>query len=299
MTADDLATPATDDRFFETNGIRLHAVAYSGDDPTLVLLPGLTANAHFFDAIVADGVGAVASVIALDLRGRGLTDKPAHGYTMADHAADVLGVLDALGIERALLGGHSFGGLLACFIAANHPQRVGRLLILDAPFSADRAAAAKVGEQIGPSVARLDQTWPDWAAFIASVRAQPAYTSWWDPRIEVYYRADVEEAADGGVRPRSRMAHILQCIEGVQAVNWDDTLARVKQPTLFLRTTGQFGPDGFPPLMTRAQAERARALLSNVAYAEASGNHMTAFFGVSAAEVARAITAFLGGTDGR
>lgn len=294
MTTDQRATPVTGDRFFETNGIRLHAVEYPGDDPTLVLLPGLTANARFFDGVVADGVGAVASVIALDLRGRGLSDKPERGYTMADHAADVLGVLDALGIERALLGGHSFGGLLACFIAANHPRRVGRLLILDSPFSADRAAAAKVGEQIGPSVARLDQTWPDWAAFIASVRAQPAYAGWWDPRIEPYYRADVAEAADGSIRPRSRMAHILQCIEGVQAVNWDDTLARVTQPTLFLRTTGQFGPPGFPPLMTREQAERALALLSNAAYAEASGNHMTAFFGESAAEAARAVVAFLG-----
>lgn len=293
MTLDHPATPTITNRFFDTKDIRLHAVEYPGDGPSLILLPGLTSNARFFDAIVADGLASSATVIALDLRGRGLTDKPERGYAMADHAADVLGVLDALGIEQALLGGHSFGGLLACYMAANFPERVERLLILDSPFSEDRAAATRVGEQIGPSVTRLDQTWPDWQSFIASVQAQPAYADWWDPRIERYYRADVEEAADGSVRPRSRMAQIRQCIGGVQAVNWDETLTRVAQPTLFLRTTGQFGPAGFPPLMTREQAERALALLPDATYAEVSGNHMTAFFGESAREVAAAITSFL------
>ena len=85
---------------------------WPGGDPPIVLLHGLSANANAFAAVGA-ALSPRSAVIAPDLRGRGRTDKPATGYTMADHAADIVGLLDTLGIERAVLGGHSFGGFLA------------------------------------------------------------------------------------------------------------------------------------------------------------------------------------------
>lgn len=160
------------ERFIETNGIRLHA----GDGPPLVLLPGLTGNARFFDAVVAAGLDEAASVLALDLRGRGQSDKPETGYAMADHAADVVGLLDALGLARVRLGGHSFGGLLACYVAAAHPERVERCVVLDAPFTSERKAAAQVVEQIGPSLARLDQVQTSWDAYLAALKTQSYFT---------------------------------------------------------------------------------------------------------------------------
>src|SRR5262245_50949654 len=119
------------DRFIRTNGIQLHYLEHPGDDPSIVLLPGLTANAHVFDGLVRAGLSPRFRALALDLRGRGLSDAPTDGYTMADHAADVIGLLDALGIERATLAGHSFGGFLTFYLAANFPDRVARLIILD------------------------------------------------------------------------------------------------------------------------------------------------------------------------
>jgi pimeloyl-ACP methyl ester carboxylesterase len=121
------------DRFVATNGMQLHLVDYASDGPPLVLMPGLTGNAHFFDAMVADGLSSGFRVLALDLRGRGLSDKPETGYTMANHAADMVGLLDTLGLERVLLGGHSFGGLVACYVAAHFPERVERCVVLDSP----------------------------------------------------------------------------------------------------------------------------------------------------------------------
>jgi len=84
--------------FVETNGIKLHYLDYPGDGPAVVLAHGLTANCRSFD-VVAGHLAPRLRVIAPDLRGRGASDKPATGYTMADHAADVLGLLDALGRE--------------------------------------------------------------------------------------------------------------------------------------------------------------------------------------------------------
>jgi len=87
------------DRFAQVNKIQLHYLDHPGGEPALILMPGLTANAHCFDGLVQAGLSPRFQVLALDLRGRGLSDKPATGYSMADHAADVVGLLDALGSD--------------------------------------------------------------------------------------------------------------------------------------------------------------------------------------------------------
>ena len=80
---------------------------------------------------------------------------------------------------------------------------------------------------------------------------------------------------------------------GAQAVNWTTVLTRVAQPTLYARTTDPYGPPGYPPLVSREQVERAVDLLQRGHLVEVSGNHMTGFFGASAAAVTGAITSFL------
>ncbi len=164
----------------------------SGPGPILVLAPGLTANAHSFDGLMRAGLGDVARVIALDLRGRGESDAPASGYTMEDHARDVLGLLDALELERVVMGGHSFGGLLTYWLAANHPERVERCVVLDAPAVVDPG----VVEQIRPSLARLGRVYPSWDEYVALVRSMPYFDEGgWDSDVESYFRADVRTAA--------------------------------------------------------------------------------------------------------
>ena len=64
------------DRYVETNGIRLHVLDHAGRGPVVVLAPGLTANAHSFDGLMRAGLADAAHVIALDLRGRGESDQP-------------------------------------------------------------------------------------------------------------------------------------------------------------------------------------------------------------------------------
>ena len=85
------------DCFVETNGIRLHYLDHEGEGRVLVLIPGLTANAHSFDGLVTAGLTKLGHVLALDMRGRGLSEAPASGYSIEDHGRDVLGLLDALG----------------------------------------------------------------------------------------------------------------------------------------------------------------------------------------------------------
>ena len=278
-------------RFVETNGIHLHMVDHGGDGPVILLAPGLTANARFFDAIVARGLGTDAHVFALDLRGRGLSDKPDSGYTMDDHMADVVDLIGQLGVGPVVMGGHSFGGLLTYYLASSRPDLVSRCVVLDAPVDVDPA----IVEQIKPSLARLESTMPSFEAYLAAVRQQPYFAGWWDPTIEAYYRADVEDLDDGRVKPRSHPEHIQQAIEGTLTPDWPSLAVRMPQPTLVVRATGPFGPEGSPPILDAGPARELVDSLADGRLVEVEGNHITGFFGDGAEVVAGAISRFVQG----
>lgn len=99
--------------------------------PGLCLLHGGAAHAHWFD-LVAPAFADRFHVVALDQRGHGESDwaRPA-AYGTEDFAADLLGVLDALGWERAILAGHSMGGHNSIAFSAWHPARVRALVVID------------------------------------------------------------------------------------------------------------------------------------------------------------------------
>lgn len=277
-------------RFIEANGITQHIIDYGGDGPTMILAHGLSANAHFFDGLVAAGLTEHARVITPDLRGRGLSDKPDTGYTMADHTADILGLIDALDLGPVVMGGQSFGGLITYYLASHHPDAVTKCVALDAPIDVDPS----VVEQIKPSLTRLEMTMPSFQAYIGAVQQQPYFGGWWDPAVEAYYRADVEDLADGSVKPRSHPQHIQQCVEATLTPDWADLVRRMPQPTLVVRARGPFGPPGSPPIVGGDQAQRLLATLQHGRLVEVDGNHLTAFFDTGAETVASAIGDFLG-----
>ena len=276
----------TRDGFVETNGIRLHYIEHEGDGPTLVLAHGLSANAHSLDVLAANLAPAVR-VIALDLRGRGESDRT-ETYSMADHAADVLGVLDAFGLERVPLGGHSFGGLLASYIAATAPERVERALVLDVPGEIDPA----VLDQIGPSLARLDQVYPSTDAFLEFAKALPYFADGtWSDEIAAWYATELEDVP-GGVRSNLRPEHIRRCVEATFEPDWEGLHRRIECPILLVRSVEPFGPPGSPPILTADGAARILGRLRSGTLAEVPGNHITFVFGENAARTAEAMLEF-------
>lgn len=274
--------------FIDTNGIRLHYLDHGGDGPVLVMTHGLTANAHSFDGL-AKAVAPHLRLIAVDMRGRGLSDKPDTGYTMEDHAADILGLLDHLELDQAFIGGHSFGGLLTFHIAAHHPERVGRCVVMDAPIDVDEA----ILEQIRPSMERLGRVLPSWEDYIHAIQQQPYFEGWWNPEIESYYRADVKENEDGTVQSRSNPNHITEAITGTIGVPWTEYLERIEVPVLVIRATRPFGPPGYPPLLAADQAQRMIAGLIDGRLVEIDGNHLTFLVGEEIRQSAREIVDFL------
>ncbi len=106
----------------------------SGDGPPLVLIHGYLVSHWYFRQVIGD-LARRFSVIALDLPGHGESDRPSpdrFGYDLPALADVVAGTLDALGVPRAHVWGHSMGGGVALTLAARHPEKVDRLLLEDA-----------------------------------------------------------------------------------------------------------------------------------------------------------------------
>jgi pimeloyl-ACP methyl ester carboxylesterase len=127
------------ERDFHANGLVIHAAVWEragSRQPPLVMLHGIWDTWRTFEP-VAPRMAAGRTTIALDLRGHGGSEKPAHGYDFADYAADVLGVIEQLAGAPVDLLGFSLGALVSIHVASHHPERVRRLVLEDPPFSPD------------------------------------------------------------------------------------------------------------------------------------------------------------------
>ncbi|UJW75924.1 alpha/beta fold hydrolase [Rhizobium sp. SL42] len=114
-----------------TNGATIH-VRVGGKGPAAVLLHGYGETGDMWAPMAAD-LARDHTVIVPDLRGLGLSSKPDAGFDKMTQAGDVAGVLDALDIDRADLVTHDIGNMVGFAFAAQHPDRVTRFVLIDAP----------------------------------------------------------------------------------------------------------------------------------------------------------------------
>lgn len=280
--------------FTRHDRLRLHYLDHAGGEPLLVLLHGLTANAHCFDGLVRAGLSPRFRVLSVDLRGRGLSDKPPSGYSMAEHAEDILSLLDELGARQVVLGGHSFGGLVSLYLAAHWPERVSRLLLLDAASSMH----PRVRELLRPSLERLGKVLSSVESYLAAARAMPYLEGYWDESLERYFRADVQQNEDGTAVARAAPHAIAEAVDKALGEPWAEFLPRIHQPTLLVNAPGGYGPPGTPPILPPEHAMRTVHALPQCRYALVPGNHVTMLFGSNASHVVRAVEDFLEGGPG-
>jgi pimeloyl-ACP methyl ester carboxylesterase len=115
-----------------TNGATIH-VRVGGAGPAVVLLHGYGETGDMWAPMARD-LARDHTVIVPDLRGLGLSSKPAGGFDKKTQAGDVAGVMDALKVERADLVTHDIGNMVGYAFAAEHPARVRRFVLIDAPL---------------------------------------------------------------------------------------------------------------------------------------------------------------------
>ena len=133
-------------QLIQVNGIRLHYLDWGGHGEALMFLAGLGNNAHIFDDF-APRFTTHFHVLAMTRRGFGLSDKPESGHDVESRVADLLALLDALQIKRVILVGHSIAGDELTAFAAAHPDRVDKLIYLDAATDRSQGPEAEAARQ--------------------------------------------------------------------------------------------------------------------------------------------------------
>ena len=250
------------------NGLRLRYLEWPGDGEPVVLIHGLTASARSLAAL-AEGLAPAHRVIAPDLRGRGRSDKPEHGYSYAHHTADLVALLDQLGIARAAVVGHSLGALIGVYLAAHQPARVSRLVLIDAATD----TRPEVHAMLGPVIERLDLVYPSLDAFLGLARALPSFQPW-NRYLEEGLLDSLEQLPDGRVRPRCPR----RVAEEEAASQRDTSLAalhgRIAAPTLILRATDGLAP-GLPPILTPPEAAAVARAIPDARAVDIPANHYT------------------------
>jgi pimeloyl-ACP methyl ester carboxylesterase len=125
--------------FVQVNGIHLHYLDWGGSGDVLLFLAGMGCNAHIFDNF-APRFADKFHVIALTRRGHGESDHPEIGYDVDTLTNDIRQFMDALGINQAILVGHSLAGAELSHFATLYPEQVLKLIFLDAAY--DRSSAS-------------------------------------------------------------------------------------------------------------------------------------------------------------
>ena len=247
-------TPASLQRITVEPGVSLQVrVSGTPGKPALLLSNSLAADLSTWDEVEAL-LAPHAFIIGYDTRGHGRSDAPGEGYTLGRLGADILAILDALGIDKAVVCGLSLGGLTAMWLAAHAPHRVAGLVLANTAANfppptlwQDRAKAVLEGG-IGPFVA-------------------PTLERWFTPRFRAAAPARVAQI--GGVIAATSPAGYAGCCGVLARSDVAGDLAAITCPTLVI--AGLHDPST-PP----ARAEEIRAGIAGAQLATLDAAHISA-----------------------
>ena len=212
---------------------RLHGEAGT---PLTIGVPGLSANCFTFGALGPAVAAMGRSMLALDLRGRGRSAPGLPGtHGWAAHARDVLSVADAQGAAQFDYVGHSMGAFVGLALMAIAPQRVRRLVLIDAVGVPDPRAMPP----ILAAAQRLGAVYPSVDAFLALVKSAGAVP--WGDFWEAHYREDLVET-EGGVRQRADKDTVVEDLQYAAVTDVRQLWPHVSAPALLVRAAIPFGP---------------------------------------------------------
>ena len=257
------------------DGINIQLAIWEGKGKQILCAHGITANSRFWDCL-ASALSPHHRVIAMDLRGRGLSDKPATGYSIENHCKDILALMKDQGLKRPVLMGHSLGAFISLVFASQNPKTIDRLILVDGGGKLSEDQMAKVFAGIKPSLDRLGQVFPSLDAYLTQMKQAP-YLQPWNPYMETYFRYEVEDV-EGGVRSRVHPEHIDEEAKNLRRGDSKELYKRVKAPTLILRATkGMLAEDDL--LLPEDVVERMVREIPNAKRVDIEGtNHYSILF---------------------
>ena len=238
-------------------GVRLRATRWPGEGVPVLLLHGLASSRRFWDLVVPGLAGL--PVLALDQRGHGDSERPEGPYDGATVAADALTALDALGLSRVVVVGHSWGGLTALRLAATAPERVLSVVSVDGPLAVralapDRAAAR---ELLTPPRTALP---PEQ---LRELVRQGALAPWWSDDVEHALLPLFGVGEDGLARARLPFDAHMAIVDDLLDVEVEHLLPAIRCPAwLVACEPAEDGPDGWAAARAAALSQAGRLLVA-------------------------------------
>ena len=271
-----------------------------GEGPGPVLaLHGITAQHRTFNA-TARYLEHPDGMVALDLRGRGDSEKPPPGnYGLGRHARDAIRTLDYLGVERGVLVGHSMGAFVALHTALLYPDRVRGLVLLDGGWprheeEPDEEEAAAIEEGLERAYRRLDMVF----------ETPSDYLDFWFPGQDLtledlptdladYYLYDLEKV-EGGYKPKASREAAEEDGDSVSSESpTAEALRDIACPVALVRAEEGFFPGSRPLISDETHDVMAGALDLRLEHRLQGANHYTLMFFDFARQVAATINDLL------
>jgi len=235
----------------EIGGLNVRYLDWGGDGPPIMALHGLASSANWYD-IVAQLLRKYGRIIAPDQRGHGQTTQSPTGYDWQTLSSDIVGLMDHLGIDKATVLGHSWGGNVAGNLAARFPERVEKLVLIDGGFSGRRQQPGVTWESFRERARPRDVTGTR-EEFLDRLRVQLAEC--WSDELERIVQTMVYEDEEGQIKDILSPDNHAQVMKAM----WDEppstTLPNVVCPALLV-------PAG--PRPERANSEFAKMREENV-----------------------------------
>jgi pimeloyl-ACP methyl ester carboxylesterase len=177
--------------------------------PIVVAIHGITANAWTW-APTARLLGTEVTLIAVDVRGRGRSASAPPPYGITQHGHDVAAIIDAHSSVPVVLAGHSMGTYVAMACAEHHPHLVSQLILVDGavalPLPEGSDAQEILDATLGPSLARLRQSWPEPDSYLEMWQSHPAFAAGLTPEMKMYVMDDLVRGEGGWVSKVSEEA---------------------------------------------------------------------------------------------
>ena len=220
------------DGYFATNETKLHYRDWGGTGRPIVLLHGLASSCHIWD-LVAPVLAEDFSVIAVDQRGHGLSDKPDSGYDFASVGRDLLGVIQARNLVRPVIVGHSWGADVALEFAVAYPEIPAGICFVDGgmiePSARPGMTLEKAREDMAPPVFAGMTTQALRERFRNRVRPFPL-----PPEFDQILMSNFEALEDGTVRTRLSRENHLRIIDALWEHHPSQLYPNVACPVLMM-----------------------------------------------------------------
>ena len=217
----------------DVNRIHLHYLDWGGSGSILLFLAGMGCNAHIFDKF-APRFTDQFHVLALTRRGHGESDHPETGYDIDTLTEDIHLFLDGLKIDRAILAGHSLAGIEMSHFAVLHPERLLRLVYLDAAFYRNlpefsiMQAKNPLRQIQNPGLNADHYSAQDY--FAALKKAFPSLAAIWGSVIEEQGLHELTIQPDGKVV--DRMSSMIESALDATLSSYEPEDAKIRVPTL-------------------------------------------------------------------